>query len=113
MRNEILINQIKANMLPLFCHFHATLVACCSLHRFFYLIMGVFLWTFASAAYQQAPTDDCLYLKDASRRKMQQQQRDGEALAYLAVSVSPLVMAVEQTLVFDIKKYLPRTAFRA
>lgn len=55
---------------------------------------GGFPWTFGSAAYQQAPTDYCLHLKDASRPRIPQQHRDGKALAYLAVSVSPLVMAV-------------------
>lgn len=32
-------------------------------------------------------------------------------MAYLALSVGPRVTAVEHTLVFDIKKYLPRTVF--
>lgn len=71
------------------------------------------LWTFGSAAYQQAPTDHCLHLKDASRARIPQQHSEGKALAYLAVSVSPPVMAVEHTLVFDIKKYLPRVIFKA
>lgn len=74
------------------------LVACYSLLGSFLFNNGVFPWTFGSAAYQQALTDHCLHLKDASRPRIPQQHREGKAWICLAVSVSPPVMAVEHTL---------------